>query len=525
MEPFRILDLGAHDGFVTNFIARRAKQAGRDLHVDGVEANKQGVVLFNHRADRDGIPGECKQGLAEDAPELFKEHSYDAVVMFELIEHAPDVDALLSAAERMVKFNGRIYVSTPNGTFGAGRNPHHLRVWTMADLFDLLRRRGVVHNALPGPDGVSVVSYSPRSHNRQEVAIYVGAGWEEWAPSDIETKGLGGSETAAVRLAAALQEYDCRVTVYGETAAGAVGEVLYRPHGAFDPTDHRDLLIVSRIPEVFNRRVNATRKLLWLHDVDCGDRFTAKHFEQIDRIMCLSQWHCGHLLETYPFLAGDDLYITRNGIEPSYFTGDPVERNPHRALYTSSPDRGLDLLLEWWPLVRERLPDAELGYAYATVYDAVASKDKRIGVFREHVRRLGRQPGVTNLGSLTQPGVAEQMRASGVWLAPSYSTPAGQPFYETFCIGAVEAAAAGCVRVMSKWGALEERDEHEASLWVPPQEPGDPYPDEEAFVDAIVEAMETAEGGVNPSTAALEMDWSEVAADMLAAAANAPVPV
>lgn len=525
VEPFRILDLGAHDGFITNFIARKAKEAGRTLHVDGLDANAHAVELFNQRLERDGIPGKCHQGLAEDAWTYFKMHTYDAVIMFELLEHAPDVNALLSAAEGMVKFNGRVYVSTPNGTFGAGNNPHHLHVWSMADLFDLLRHRGKVHDALPGPDGVSVVSYSPRGGNRQEVAIYLGPGWEEWAPTDIETKGLGGSETAACRLAEALQTYDCHVTVYGEVAPTASGQVLYRPHTAFDPTEHRDLLIVSRMPMVFNRKINADQKLLWLHDVDCGPMLVEDHMKQIDRIMCLSRWHHDHLLETYQFLTSADLYITRNGIEPSYFNPIEDRRNPHRAIYTSSPDRGLDLLLEWWPAVRERIPDAELVYGYASVYDAVAAKDKRIAAFRDHVRHLASNAaGTTNLGSLSQPMVAKEMLKSGVWLAPAYSTPASAAFNETFCIGAVEAAAAGCWRVMSAWGALEERDESEHSIWVPGIDPGiDLYPDEGAFVEAICGAMRQSEAGFSEqSQQALEMDWTEVAADMLAAPLPCP---
>lgn len=400
----------------------------------------------------------------------------------------------------------------------------------MADLFDLVRRRGKVDSALPGPDGVSVIAYSPRVGYKSEVAIYIGPGWEEWAPSDIETKGLGGSETAACRLAEALQDFDCRVTVYGEVQPGAIGQIVYRPHGAFDPTEYRDLLIVSRNPMIFDRKINAAHKLLWMHDVDCGALLNEARMKQINRVMCLSDWHRLHLLETYPFLAADDLYITRNGIEPAYFSpyedGKLIERNPHRAIYTSSPDRGLDLLLEWWPRVRERIPDAELVYAYASVYDAVASKDRRISAFRDHVRFLASQAeGTTNLGSLSQPMVAKEMMKSGVWVAPSYSTPANQAFHETFCIGAVEAAAAGCYRVMSAWGALLERDEHPASTWVEgiggEQHPGEPplalYPDEERFIDAIVEGMHAAEGDIPQSGQARDMDWQEVAADMLAA--------
>lgn len=518
---FRVLDLGAHDGFVTQFVQRQAAKHGVELYVDGIEANIEGVRLFNERAERDGLGGHCKKGLVMDAPQLFRPASYDAVVAYELIEHVVDIDEFLDCIESMCKPRGRVYVSTPNGTFGSGNNPHHLRTWNMIELFDIIRQRGIITDALPGPDGVTVISYRPRSAaDRSRVDIFCGPGWEAWSPTDIETKGLGGSETAAIRLGEKLaDEYGCIVTVYGECAPGAAGQVLYRHHTSFDPTNERDLFICSRVPQIFERNINTKASLLWAHDVDFGPGLKPEYMEKIGKIMCLSRWHHDHLLETYDFLTSDDLYITRNGIEPSYFNPpEGMERNPHRACYTSSPDRGLDILLEIWPDVRKQVPDAELYYCYANVYNAVAAHNPAVASFRDHIRGLEEgQEGVVNIGAQPQQGVAALMMSSGVWLAPSYSSPGAQPFNETFCIGAVEAAAAGCHRVMSAWGALEERDEGEypSSRWIPANADGGVQ--REAFVGAIVKAM-IEDVPFGPSQQALEMDWTEVAADMLAAA-------
>jgi glycosyltransferase involved in cell wall biosynthesis len=48
------------------------------------------------------------------------------------------------------------------------------------------------------------------------------------------------------------------------------------------------------------------------------------------------------------------------------------------------------------------------------------------------------------------------MRSSMVWAHPSWATPYEGPFFETSCIGAMEAQAAGCLAVASNWGALPE---------------------------------------------------------------------
>lgn len=523
----RILDLGAHDGYITNWLGRKLRDHGHQVEVDGIELNPQAIEVARQRAARDGLPGRYEIGLAEDAPDIFEPGSYDAVIAFELIEHVPKVDDFLIACERMVKPGGRVYLSTPDGTFGSGQNPHHLRVYRSIDLFELIRRRGKVEDMLIGHDGVTVISYTPAVTPPQgEVAIYCGPGWEQWSPVDIERKGLGGSETAATMLAVALSDRGWTVTVYGECESSMFRQVVFRHHSAFDPLTPRDLCIVSRTPQLFDRRINSTVKVLWMHDTDYGPHMTDERLVHAAAVMTLSRWHSVHVKSTYPFLSDDKLVQTSNGLNPDRFPIDlipPRADRPHRAIYSSSPDRGLDLVLDLWPDVRKRVPDAELVYCYSSVYDKIAEKDAQVGAFRDRCRKLADQPGVTNLGSLDQNALAGAMAKARAWLAPSFNTVHQVPFMETYCIGAIEAAAAGCALVMSDWGALPERaDQAEAwQLVAPPLGTADDlaerrWPaeciDRKKWVDAIVAAL-TDEMVIEPSKAALETTWARVAKD------------
>lgn len=454
-EAVRILDLGASDGYVSLWLARQLRERGVEVRVDAIELHPDAVEVARRRLAAEAIEGSVVRGNALDVADYFDPGTYDAVICFELIEHVPDPDALLEAAERMVKLNGRVYVSTPDGTFGEGHNPNHLRVLRATDLADVLRRRGRLADMQVGSDRVTVASYTP-TPRRGDVAIYCGPGWEPWSPLDIERKGLGGSETAAVRLAEQLSELGYVVTVYAEVEQCSFRDVIFRHHSVFDPLERRDALICSRIPEIADRPLNARVRLLWLHDTDPGDRLTTQRAEPFDHVLCLSRWHRDHLAGMYPFIRGK-LRQIRNGITHAYFRlGDEPERR-RRVVYTSSPDRGLDYLLEWWPEIRGQVPDAEFAFAYSDVYNRVAQSDPVIAKHRQRCAELleGLE-GVKRLGSLTQPQVANLMRASLVWAHPSWSTPADSPFYETSCIGAMEAQAAGCVVVASDWGALSE---------------------------------------------------------------------
>src|SRR5690606_31916 len=93
-----------------------------------------------------------------------------------------------------------------------------------------------------------------------------------------------------------------------------------------------DVLVASRIPGAVDSGDFALR-LLWVHDVHCGDELTRERILRFDRVLALSEWHKGLLCETYPMLDPDSVVVTRNGIDLRAFEAD-VERNPHRLIYS-----------------------------------------------------------------------------------------------------------------------------------------------------------------------------------------------
>jgi glycosyltransferase involved in cell wall biosynthesis len=237
--------------------------------------------------------------------------------------------------------------------------------------------------------------------------------------------------------------------------------------------------------------------------------------DRVDRILCLSSWHRAHLAERYPFAKGK-LTRIRNGITPSYFTTEPAPEREKRVLYTSSPDRGLDILLELWPSVRKRVPDAELVHTHAPVYDRIADRIPSVRAHRERIRKLSAQPGVCGLAGLAQPNLTELLRSSLVWAHPAFITGCGARMMETSCIGAMEAQAAGCCVVAAGWGALPE------TVKVGKLIDGDPMGRafRETFADAIVTGLTNEDVQTKAQTGgpavALGWGWDGVA-EMVAA--------
>jgi glycosyltransferase involved in cell wall biosynthesis len=149
--------------------------------------------------------------------------------------------------------------------------------------------------------------------------------------------------------------------------------------------------------------------------------------------------------------------VIPNGIDLArYEDGAAIERHPHRAFYSSSPDRGLHHLLEGWPLVRERVPDAELWIFYEvekwipTVYWMMNELGRRAQIIRRYFDDP--PPGVTFWGMVDPWVLARKQQACNLWAYPADLTQGT----ETFCITGLEAAAAGCAMLTTTGDCLGE---------------------------------------------------------------------
>lgn len=297
-----------------------------------------------------------------------------------------------------------------------------------------------------------------------DIVFFVGPGLEPWNGETIGRTGIGGSETMAWELSRRLAARGHRVRLIGhagrDAPAGTFGGVEFIDYHEWVGDHHRnrpgartcDVLISSRRPEVVDDAAGITAGVtfLWVHDVHCGDALTHKRNIRFDRILALSNWHRSFLRRCYPLIDPGKILVTRNGIDLARF--DVLElRNARRAIYSSSPDRGLETLLDVWPVVRKSVPDAELhvyyGFdAWETAARGAPNEIKRIKHIRE---KLARTPGVRAHGRIGQAELAREFMRSGVWTYPT-------AFDETSCCTAMEAQAAGCRIVTCPQAALNE---------------------------------------------------------------------
>jgi glycosyltransferase involved in cell wall biosynthesis/Flp pilus assembly protein TadD len=301
------------------------------------------------------------------------------------------------------------------------------------------------------------------------------------------TRGLGGTESAIVYLAESLAARGHRVVVLNNcerpTTVECVEYARWEDLALRCAQDRPDVVVAVRFWEGLGAARLAPVQIFWT-----GDAFdqpfvktlsNAAARREIDFVMLQSDWH-EETFQAHHHLSSSRILRTTLGAAASANAGvsnaAPRARG-RRLAYASTPFRGLDVLLDLFPRIRAKCPDAALDvYSSMQVYGVPASDDRRQF---EPIYRKASQPGVTLVGSLPQAELANRLQQARVLAYPNH-------YAETFCIAVAEAQAAGCAVVTSALGALPETV-GEGGICLP----GDPRSAryQQAFVDACVRLL------------------------------------
>lgn len=539
-----VLEIGPNDGNIGVPLLRACSQ----VRYTGIEANALVMERFKRYVRKLVLDGESRLTLINASIDVCDPRSvpvrgrFDAVVLFEVIEHVPDPVAAVRTLLDLLRPEGRLFLSTPCGAFDKGHpEPHasgprdprgHVRAMTTRDLVDCVRAAGgeVEHlrNAW-GPyhigdtqqaivrkrttaGSMSLATVSPdiasahatSSENNvtgpRPVTFAVPSALWDWNASHVEATGIGASEETIVYLARELARDTLnRVEVYGPVPEAEVSAgVAYWPREQARKIPTGGKVVVSRAPgyskflEHQNHALASEGMVLWLQDAWYPD-LNVETAKRYDTIVTLSEWHKQAMIERCK-IPGDNVEVIPNFLLREQFAGVGMvipgvmpERKPHRFIYASSPDRGLVPLLKLWPRVLAMWPDAELHIFYG--WDGCKRLSSQPGwterymALRADYDKLRWQKGVVDHGRVNHREIARQMMMSDLW---GYVTD----FEETFCSNALKARAAGCVPVCPPLAALDESASCVQTQWIEPWRPG--AENDTACVAAFLAACECA---------------------------------
>ena len=152
-------------------------------------------------------------------------------------------------------------------------------------------------------------------------------------------------------------------------------------------------------------------------------------------------------------------------------------RDNYRMIYSSSPDRGLEVLLLIFDKIKEQVPEANLHIYYG--FENFRNKEYVAKLMME----INKRPGIFYHGRVGQDELAKAFMESSIF---SYTCT----FQETFCISCLEAMAGGCVVVSSDYWGLHDTV-GEGGILLPMSDPKDAYTSEyqDRYVEECVKLM------------------------------------
>ena len=289
--------------------------------------------------------------------------------------------------------------------------------------------------------------------DRPIFCIVTDGGWEPWTGSDIETKGLGGSETWIVETARYISK-SYHVVVFCKTDQPRFYEnVGYNPIEMFHEfianyqVEH---VIVSRYTEYVPVALHGHSKNVSIifHDNLLPETIIPVT-PKIKKIFGLTQWHCDTIKNIFPQFY-EKINFINYGIDHEKFDGKIKTANSF--IYSSFPNRGLVVLLKMWPKIVKRFPDATLNIYCDLEQEWVNNVAPEMMESIKKLLKVNRK-GIKVHGWVSKNVLAEAWNTSEYFLYPCI-------FEETFCLTALEAAISRTCVISNGLAALSETVGH-----------------------------------------------------------------
>lgn len=271
--------------------------------------------------------------------------------------------------------------------------------------------------------------------------------------NSLNERPVGGIETGLIRLAEALLKRGHDIRVFTSHTSPPSSEVPYFPYQEVVAHQPYDVFVAIKDWSSLFYAIKSDAKLFWTGDgfdqyinFGLGDK---RVVSRVDRLLAVSSWHA----ETLCSWSGFPLSKARvigNGVHLPYFEG-KQNRDRFRLIYSSAPNRGLELALHLIPEIRKKVSEVTLHvFSGLSLYDTDRPyQGPEAAYFQRLAQKLAKVEGIILRGNLLQGELAKEFLKSSLLFYPN-------TMFETCCITALEAQAAGCPVVASANSALPE---------------------------------------------------------------------
>jgi hypothetical protein len=277
--------------------------------------------------------------------------------------------------------------------------------------------------------------------NSNKILIYTGYSGKLWNYSQAINSALGGSEKAVAFMSKELPT-DYEIYISGDVQDEKVDNITYvnrdKLSSLLESTEFHTI-IISRYVSFFvlypifkcHKLIISAHDTIFLNNSHINNLSTTdilhKYMDIIDYIVVLTEWHKSNIASVYRIVDQSKFKIINNGIITKGVS-DEIEYTSNKIknsfIYTSRPERGLERLLELWPSILEKIPDATLNIATYEKFPVTEQEVQLDNTIKQY-------SSIKFLGQLNEYQLKELRSKSEFWLYPTC-------FTETSCITSLE---------------------------------------------------------------------------------------
>ena len=263
---------------------------------------------------------------------------------------------------------------------------------------------------------------------------------------------IGGADSMLLKMIEVLaenNEVEAYLPITKDTAGQFRNADCYPFMELFDEPRECDIIIHNRkvfpIPNTIKYK-HAVFYSQDTNDTPCfnGLKGNRKALDMYSKIWVLSEFHKKDLLKMFD-IPEEKFFILGNAAAEQ----DQIEKTPLSFIYSSTPFRGLDVLLKAWTKIIVKYPTATLHiYSSMKIYGAEQLDDLHFGKMFNDMKS-GRFKNLIFHGSVPQEEMMQQMKKSFMLLYPN-------TYPETYCNVVMEARACRTPFITTDLGALKE---------------------------------------------------------------------
>ena len=314
-----------------------------------------------------------------------------------------------------------------------------LNIWKIsADNFSRIFNLTHIDQVISDDEKSALLTRHKIKEAQNKILIYTGYMETMWNSSTIISKSLGGSEKAIIYLSRCFPK-NFEIYVTGDIIEEEVDNVKWVPREklqALLSEENFHTIIVSRYVSFFDEYLNwkCVQLVLCAHDTSFlfypfkrnNDKLR-DIIEMTDYVLCLTQWHKDILIHHHDCIKDANFQIINNGINLSSFENEELNNTAkikNKFVWSSCSNRGLNVLLELWPKILEKLPGATLDICSYRYFPS-DEKDS------EMKQKIDKFSSIKHHGKLNTQRLYKLLKSCEFWLYTN-------TFPETSCITAME---------------------------------------------------------------------------------------